>query len=118
MAGARGRHAELDTWVAPGVHPSHVRWLRAVLDGQPRFDTSEELARGIVAGKLDVLERRLAGRTYLVGERFTMADCAWYTRLDLCPALGIPLPARRYPNLLAGLARVGERPAPRASRAA
>ena len=70
-----------------------------------------QLARGIVARKLDVLERRLAGRTYLVGERFTMADCAWYTRLDLCPALGIPLPARRYPNLLEWQARIGERPA-------
>jgi len=106
---------DVERLVPAGVHQSHVRWLREVLDGHPRFDSSEELARQIIGKKLDVLERRLQGRTYLVGERFTMADAGWYTRLDLCPALGIPLPARRYPNLLDWMARVGERPAAAAS---
>jgi glutathione S-transferase len=106
---------DIERLVPAGVHPSHVRWLGEVLDGHPRFDSSEELARAIIAKKLDVLEQRLGGRTYLVGERFTMADAAWYTRLDLCPALGIPLPTRRYPNLHDWLARIRERPAAAAS---
>ncbi len=109
--------ADVERSVADGVSPSDRRWLREVLAGRPRADSSEELARGSVAKKLDVLERRLVGsREFLVGDGFTMADAAWCTRLELLPALGMPLPTQRYPNLVRWLARIGELPSAAASR--
>src|SRR5213078_4190421 len=50
--------ADVDRIVAAGVHPSFKEWLRDTLNGTPRFDTSEELARAIILKKLDVLEER------------------------------------------------------------
>ena len=107
--------ADVDRIVAAGVHPSFKEWLRDTLNGTPRFDTSEELARAIILKKLDVLEERLAGRQYLVGERFTMADAGWFTRVDSLPALRVTLSPERYPNTQAWCRRVAERPSVAAS---
>jgi glutathione S-transferase len=90
---------DLDAIVPTGVHPSHRAWLRDTLHGAPRFDTSAELARGIIAEKIGLLEARLASGAYLVGDRCTMADLAWFTRIDLLPRLGLALPPTRYPHL-------------------
>jgi glutathione S-transferase len=102
--------ASLDVDLPPGIHPSHVQWLRDTLRGELRFDTSEAHARTIVASKLEVLEAHLAGRPYLVGDACTMADLAWYTRVDLLPRLGFDLPAARYPSLTRWKETIGERP--------
>ena len=102
--------ADVDRIVPAGVHPSFQHWLRDTLNGTPRFDTSEELARAIILKKLDVLEDRLAGRQHLVGERFTMADAGWFTRVDSLPALRVTLPPERYPNIQHWCGRVAERP--------
>jgi glutathione S-transferase len=94
-----------------GVHASHARWLRDVLAGDPRFDTSEQLARAIILSKLDFLERGLAGRDYLVAGSLTMADVAWFTRIDGLPALGIPLSRERLPAIVGWYERLATRPA-------
>jgi len=107
--------ADVDRIVAAGVHPSFKEWLSEPLNGTPRFYTSEELARAIILKKLDVLEERLAGRQYLVGERFTMADAGWFTRVDSLPALRVTLSPERYPNTQAWCGRVAERPSVAAS---
>lgn len=66
------------------------------------------------AGKrLDYVEKALAGKSYLTGEDFTVADAYLFTvvrwthyfQLELAP----------WPNLAAFMARVGERPAVKAA---
>jgi glutathione S-transferase len=101
---------DLDGIVPAGVHPSHLAWLRDALRGAPRFDTSEELAREIIRGKLDVMDAHLAGRSHLVGETCTMADVAWFTRVDLLPRLGVLLDAARYPHIRRWLNAIAARP--------
>jgi glutathione S-transferase len=101
---------QLDSFVASGVHPSHVEFLRDTLRGTPRFDTSEALAREIIRRKVDLLERQLAGGAYLVGDTYSMADIAWFTRIDLLPRLGIALAVQRYPYLTRWHERIATRP--------
>ena len=60
---------------------------------------------------LDVLEARLDGAAFVMGERFGVADLAlgvWAHRLFRCPP-EVPLPA--LPAMRAWRARLGERPA-------
>jgi len=114
-AGVRER--DVDRIVPEGVHASHKQWLRDVLRGTPRFDTSEALAREIIRSKLDFIEAHLRGRELLVGERPTMADLAWLTRLDTFEPLGLPLSGERHPNLLRWYEALAERPSVAAARA-
>jgi len=94
--------------LAPGVAETHAQWWRDVAAGQPRFDTSPELARRIVTQKLAVLEGRLARHEYLVGEALSMADIAWFTRVELLPQLGVEV---THPGIRRWSARLAARPA-------
>jgi glutathione S-transferase len=104
--------ASLDAVLPSGVDPSHVQWLRDTLRGAPRFDSSEQMARAIVSRKLERLAERVAERDYLVGETCTMADLGWFTRVDMLPRLGIPLPSA----VARWAERIGARPSARESR--
>ena len=109
---AAGITAEnLDQVVPPGVHPSHLEWLRDALRGKLRFDTSEALARQIILSKLEVIERRLAESAYLVGDTFGMADLGWFTRIETFPALGLEIEGQRFPGILRWLEAIRRRPA-------
>jgi glutathione S-transferase len=96
--------------IPQGVHASHCRWLRDALAGNPRFDTSEELARSIILGKLDFVEKGLSGGEFLVGDRLTMADVAWFTRINILERIGIPLSSDRYPQVLRWYEALARRP--------
>jgi glutathione S-transferase len=104
-----------DQFVPPGAHPSHLQWLRDVLRGKVRFDTSEALAREIILGKLEVIEERLADALYLVGDFFSMADLGWFTRIETLPALGIQVEGKRFPGILRWLDAIRHRPAVKAN---
>jgi glutathione S-transferase len=109
---AEGLDAEHAAVAVPaGVHPSYVSWLRDVLAGTPRFDSSPELARRRILQKLDVLERRLARAEWLVGDGFTMADLAWFARCEMLPGIGVVLEAPRHAGVLRWFERVAGRPA-------
>jgi len=60
------------------------------------------------ARALDVLETHLSGRTYLVGERYTIADTALYAYTHVAPEAGLDL--SRYPAIRAWLERVADQP--------
>ena len=64
--------------------------------------------RQYVQGKLAWLDSQLAGRDYLMGDAFTIADAHCYTIAMWAPVHGIDLQA--WPHLRAYLARVGARP--------
>ena len=59
--------------------------------------------------RLAQLERRQAGRTWLLGDTFGVADAYLFVNLGWAPLVGIDLTP--YPNLLAWQARVAARPA-------
>ena len=89
----------VDSFVAREVDESHRKALRALLEGHQRFDTSAALAREIVRGKVDQIETHLSGRHFFVGDGLSLADLAWYTRIDLFPELGIELEEPRFTNV-------------------
>jgi glutathione S-transferase len=101
----------VDQVVPPGVHPSHLEWLRDALRGKVRFDTSEALAGQIILSKLDVIEQRLEESAYLVGDSFGMADLGWFTRIETFPALGLDLEGQRFPGIGRWLDAIRRRPA-------
>lgn len=74
-------------------------------------DTSEEgkaAARARIAKKLAYVESLLAdGRSYLVGERFTVADGYLFTIVNWSQSRAVPLDA--FPKLRAFMARIGAR---------
>src|SRR4051812_37264850 len=67
---------------------------------------AERTAAGYRA--LDAMERRLAGREWLVGERMTLADIALYAYTHVADEGGFEL--ERYPAIQQWLGRVAGRP--------
>ena len=83
-------------------------WLRSL--GKTPAELGEKLeekrAQGFKA--LGVLEQGLAGRTFLVGERCSLADYALYAYTHVAPEGGFPL--ADYPAIRAWIARVEAEP--------
>lgn len=80
-----------------------------MLTGRARLHP-EALHLRIESGRkaLTSLERHLQGRTFLVGERPTVADVALYAYTHLAPDVGVDL--GDFPAITAWLARVKARP--------
>jgi glutathione S-transferase len=106
--------ASLAAAVLPEVHPAHRKWILDTLDGQPRFDTSPELARLLIQGKIERLEERLRCGTFLVGDRISYADFAWFTRVAQLETLGVETGSDRHPGLSRWRERIAARPSLRA----
>ncbi len=68
---------------------------------------SERLA--YLRKRYGVLDRQLAGRTFLFGERFSVADAYLFTVTNWAPAVKLELD--EYPNIVAFQQRVAARPA-------
>ncbi len=102
--------SDLGRGSAAGIDPAHAECLRDTLRGAVRFDTSEPLAREIIAGKLAVLDAHLADRRFLVGNACTMADLAWFTRVAVLPQLGVAVPAERFPHIARWFETIAARP--------
>jgi glutathione S-transferase len=66
------------------------------------------VVRGLIGRRLDVVEQKLAGRDYLLGE-FSVADAYLFTVLGWGGMVGVDVGAR--PVLAAYRARVMARPA-------
>ncbi len=67
----------------------------------------------IAANRLKWLDGQMAGKEYLCGKRFTLADIFLYGWLDFGNQVGQPLDASNT-NIAAWFARVGERPSVKA----
>jgi glutathione S-transferase len=79
---------------------------------EKRIPVAPEASPGlkmIAANRLQWLNGQMAGKDYLCGERFTLADILLYCWIDFGGQVGQPLdPANG--NLVAWFARVAERP--------
>nr|WP_315392160.1 glutathione S-transferase [uncultured Duganella sp.] len=67
-----------------------------------KFD--HDVVKGIAQRLLDVMERELEGRRYLVGEHATIADVAAFSYIAHAPEGGVAL--KPYPNIRAWLDNV------------
>jgi glutathione S-transferase len=83
-------------------------WL--AYSGRPREDFADRLDERLAAGyrALDVLERHLEGRSWLVGDGMTLADIALYAYTHVAPEGGFELD--RYPAIGVWLERVASEP--------
>jgi glutathione S-transferase len=70
--------------------------------------------KATVRDNLGWLDKLLAGKQFVVGDRFTVADIILYCALEFGKSAGQPLEAANR-NVAAWLARVGERPSAQAS---
>ncbi|HMN98799.1 MAG TPA: glutathione S-transferase family protein [Miltoncostaeaceae bacterium] len=81
-------------------------WLH-VLGGAPQGQSLEAKQEGAARAIL-AMETHLADRTFLVGERFTIADIALYAYTHVAPEGGVPL--EPYPAVRAWIDRVAAQP--------
>ncbi len=72
---------------------------------------TKQAAKDALARRFTYLDQRLAGRDYLMGSTFTVADAYAFTVLNWTQRFGIDL--EPYPNLRNFMARVAGRPAVR-----
>ncbi|WP_448204424.1 glutathione transferase GstA [Azospirillum sp. sgz302134] len=79
-------------------------------------DAYKDIVKQTLNAKFAVVNAALDGKAYLMGDRFTVADAYAFTVLRWAKPMGIDLGG--FPNLVAYLARVAERPAVAAALAA
>ena len=92
-------------------HEPHIavaRFWKTYSDQPQQFERQRErLLKGGYAA-LDAMERHLDGRTFLVGERYTLADISLYAYTHVAGEGGFDL--GRYPAIAAWLGRVAGQP--------
>ena len=81
-------------------------WVAYSSAPPPEADMESRRRAGYAA--LDAMERHLAARDFLVGERYTVADIALYAYTHVAEEGGFDL--SRYPNIAEWLARVARQP--------
>ena len=105
-AGSAAR-IEVQRWlafVATELHKMFSPWLWSA-------DTAAETKATVqtrLAARFAEMDRHLAGKSYLMGESFTVADAYAFTIVNWVNFLGMDLKA--HPNLAAYVARVAARP--------
>lgn len=101
---ARYRLQEWLTFIGTEIHKSF----------SPLFNpaTTEEAraaAKARIASRLSYVDQQLAGKPYLLGDQYSVADGYLFTVVNWAGPTGVDLSA--LPNLTAFMARVGARPA-------
>jgi glutathione S-transferase len=79
----------------------------------PSSDDVKAQAKENIAKRLGYVNQQLAGKQYLVGEQFSIADAYLFTVVGWMGFLAMPTDA--YPNVQALVAKVGARPAVQAA---
>lgn len=108
------RRAELN--VTEFIHNAY-HYAEGLGRFEPRIPVAPEAAAGlkrIAQDRIAWLDRMLAGREYLAGERFTLADIWLWVWLDFADSVGQPFD-RALPNLGPWFERVAARPSAGAS---
>jgi glutathione S-transferase len=110
-AGSRERFEVLQwlTFISSELHKVFSPWLFH----KETADSTRKACKDKLALRFAELDRRLAGRDWLVGSSFTVADAYCFTILGWAPMLGMSLAA--HSHLAAYVERVKARPQVRAA---
>jgi glutathione S-transferase len=104
-AGTMERH-RLNEWL--GFISSEVHKSFTPIFHKDAHDATREYALGILAKRLDYVQRALGSKTFLMGEQFTVADCYLYTVLSWAPYIKLDL--GKWPELKRYVDRIHARP--------
>jgi len=99
----RYRVEEWQNFVASELHKTFGPMFRPT--------TPEEYkaaSRDYLAHRFNWIDQELAGKQYLTGDKFTVADAYLFTVLRWSPRVGVDL--AKWPNITAFMARVAARP--------
>jgi glutathione S-transferase len=116
-AAGRARTLQWLFWVTSDLQMQLQKpWYEKLMAGfgAPLDEAAHARAVAAAAAPLAVLDAALAGRTWLVGDAFSIADIAAAEPLELCKIAGISLDT--YANIRAWRARVTSRPSFLATR--
>lgn len=107
----RYRLLEWLAFINSEIHKGYKPYFDPTATDQEKARASEKLGQ-----RLAYVEPSLDGKSFLMGEQFTVADAYLYTVLTWAPIAGLDL--ARWPNTQAYFRRVGERPAVQAAQEA
>jgi glutathione S-transferase len=99
----RARQVEWLTFTGTELHKTFPRLWQPNLSEEARAD-----AMGLLRRRLDYADAQLAGRKYLVADRFSVADAYLFTVIRWSERIDLDL--GEWPNLSAFVERVGARP--------
>lgn len=105
----RYRLMEMLHFISTEIHKAFGPLFKPDLAPTVRDNQITQLAR-----RFDYVEQCLRDRTYIMGERFTIADAYLFTVMNWCQHFNIDL--ARWPKIRDYLARIGERPSVQAAR--
>jgi glutathione S-transferase len=104
----RYRLQEMLGYINSEIHKTYSTLFNAKTTPEVRQEKTEYLAK-----RYELIEKQLAGRDYLFGNRFTVADAYLFTVTNWAHHLKVDLSA--FPNLVAFQKRVAARPAVQAA---
>ncbi|MDQ3369445.1 MAG: glutathione transferase GstA [Myxococcota bacterium] len=107
----RYRLQEMLGYINSEIHKAYSPLFNAKTPAETREDRLAYLQK-----RYGLIEQQLAGRSYLFGEQFTVADAYLFTVTTWARHVKLDLTA--FPNLVAFQARVAERPAVKTALAA
>lgn len=109
-AGTMDRYRQIEwlSFISTEIHKQFSPLFNKALPEETRAMNRERLRE-----RFDYVNERLAGREYLMGDRFTAADAYLFTMLRWLPVAKLDLAA--WPNLAAFFERVKARPAVQAA---
>ena len=90
-------------------NPAHLAWQGKVWDLKVLDETQKQQHRKTLVQFIDLVERSLENKKYLVDNAFTLADISVYPRITMLPLVGVDINSYAYPNVCAWIERVGKR---------
>jgi len=106
------RHAELELlWPISQVFRNTHKFWEGRIKQAPEFGT---VMREHLAERFDWLEGELAHRSYMAGDRFTVADITALCAIDFGKVSDIRIKGETHPHLAGWHKRVSERPSAKA----
>lgn len=106
------RHAELELLIPiQNIFRNTNAFWQGRIKQAPEFAA---IMTELVGARLDWLEKELSQRSYMAGDRFTVADITALCAIDFGKVAKIRLQPDKHPHLIAWHARCAERPSTKA----
>jgi glutathione S-transferase len=106
----RSREAVLADACRSTDDPAHLDWVRRVYDDEVVSATEARHLESLLVQRLDRLEAALRGGDWLVGTRYSIADLSVAPRVQMYPAVQVPLEPGRHGRVCDWLARLAAQP--------